>query len=318
MAVMRYRPLGNSGLLVSVVGLGCNNFGSRVDLNGTRAVVDAAIEAGINFFDTADTYGNKGGSETLLGHVLRSRRDEVVLATKFGNDMAGVYGPDYGARASRRYIRKAVEGSLSRLQTDYLDLYQLHNLDGVTPIEETLEALDELVKEGKIRYVGSCNLDGWEAADAEWTARASGRTRFISAQNHYNLMERGVEAELVPAALKYGIGVLPYFPLANGILTGKYTRDEPPAAGTRMAGRQDELTDEVFDQVEALETFARERDRSLLDVAIGGLAAQPAVASVIAGATSAAQVRANATAGAWQPRADDLAVLDKIAPTYRG
>jgi aryl-alcohol dehydrogenase-like predicted oxidoreductase len=316
MADMRYRPLGNSGLLVSVVGLGCNNFGSRVDLNGTRAVVDAAIESGINLFDTADTYGNKGGSETLLGHVLRSRRDEIVLATKFGNDMGGVYGADYGARASRRYIRKAVEGSLSRLQTDYIDLYQLHKLDGVTPIEETLEALDELVKEGKVRYVGSCNLDGWQVADAEWTARAANRTRFISAQNHYNLLERSVEAELVPATLRYGIGILPYFPLANGILTGKYTRDEAPAAGTRLAGRQDELTDEVFDAVEALETFARERDRSLLDVAIGGLAAQPGVTSVIAGATSAAQVRANVGAGAWQPRADDLTVLDKIAPTY--
>ena len=314
---MRYRPLGTSGLLVSAVGLGCNNFGSRVDLNGTRAVVDAAIEAGINFFDTADTYGNKGGSETLLGHVLRSRRDEVVLATKFGNDMGGIYGQDYGARASRRYIRKAVEGSLSRLQTDYLDLYQLHRLDNVTPIEETLEALDELVKEGKVRYVGSCNLDGWQVADAEWTARAAGRTRFISAQNHYNLLERSAEAELVAAALKFGVGVLPYFPLANGILTGKYSRDEAPAAGTRMAGRQDELTDEIFDQVDALDTFARERDRSLLDVAIGGLAAQPGVTSVIAGATTAAQVRANAIAGAWQPRADDLAVLDKIAPTYR-
>jgi aryl-alcohol dehydrogenase-like predicted oxidoreductase len=314
---MRYRPLGSSGLLVSVVGLGCNNFGSRVDLSGTRAVVDAAIEAGINLFDTADTYGNKGGSETLLGHVLRARRDEVVLATKFGNDMGGVYGPDYGARASRRYIRKAVEGSLSRLQTDYLDLFQLHNLDGITPIEETLEALDEIVKEGKVRYVGACNLDAWQTADAEWTARASGTTRFISAQNEYSLLDRGVEAELVPATLKYGIGILPYFPLANGILTGKYSRDEPPAPGTRMAGRQDELTDEIFDQVETLETFARERDRSLLDVAVGGLAAQPGVASVIAGATSAAQVRANAVAGEWQPRPDDLAVLDKIAPTRR-
>jgi aryl-alcohol dehydrogenase-like predicted oxidoreductase len=314
---MRYRPLGSSGLLVSVVGLGCNNFGSRVDLSGTRAVVDAAIEAGINLFDTADTYGNKGGSETLLGHVLRARRDEVVLATKFGNDMGGVYGPDYGARASRRYIRKAVEGSLSRLQTDYLDLFQLHNLDGITPIEETLEALDEVVKEGKVRYVGACNLDAWQTADAEWTARASGTTRFISAQNEYSLLDRDVETELVPATLKYGIGILPYFPLANGILTGKYSRDEPPAPGTRMAGRQDELTDEIFDQVETLETFARERDRSLLDVAVGGLAAQPGVASVIAGATTAAQVRANAVAGEWQPRPDDLAVLDKIAPTRR-
>nr|WP_026311282.1 aldo/keto reductase [Parafrankia elaeagni] len=314
---MRYRPLGSSGLMVSVVGLGCNNFGSRVDLAGTRSVVDAALDAGINFFDTADTYGNKGGSETLLGHVLRGRRDEVVLATKVGNDMGGMYGQDFNARASRRYIRKAVEGSLSRLQTDYLDLYQLHNLDAFTPIEETLEALGELVQEGKVRYVGSCNLDAWQVSDAEWTARASGTTRFISAQNHYNLLTRDVEAELVPATLKYGIGVIPYFPLANGVLSGKYQRDEVPPPGTRLAGRQDELTDELFDRIETLETFARERDRSLLDVAIGGLAAQPAVASVIAGATSAAQVRANAAAGQWQPRPDDLSVLDKIAPTRR-
>jgi aryl-alcohol dehydrogenase-like predicted oxidoreductase len=314
---MRYRPLGSSGLLVSVVGLGCNNFGSRVDLSGTRAVVDAALDSGITFFDTADTYGNKGGSETLLGHVLRGRRDDVVLATKFGNDMGGMYGQDFRARASRRYIRKAVEGSLSRLQTDYIDLYQLHNLDAFTPIEETLEALDELVKEGKVRYIGSCNLDAWQVSDAEWTARASGATRFISAQNHYSLLERGVEAELVPATVKYGIGVIPYFPLENGLLTGKYQRDEAPPAGTRLAGRQDELTDDVFDRLDVLEAFARERDRSLLDVAIGGLAAQPGVASVIAGATSPAQVRANATSGQWQPRPDDLAVLDKIAPTRR-
>ncbi|WP_322761791.1 aldo/keto reductase [Frankia sp. Cr2] len=314
---MRFRPLGSSGLLVSVVGLGCNNFGSRVDLEGTRAVVTAALDNGITLFDTADTYGNKGGSETLLGHILRTRRDDVVLATKFGHDMGGTYGPDFNARASRRYIRKAVEGSLRRLQTDYIDLFQLHGPDAFTPVEETLTALDEVVREGKVRYVGSSNLVAWQIADAEWTARASGTTRFISAQNHYNLLERGVEAELVPAAQKYGIGVLPYFPLANGILTGKYMRDEQPPPGTRLAGRQDELTDTVFDRVEALETFARERGRSLLDVAMGGLAAQPAVASVIAGATTAEQVRANAAAGEWQPRADDLAVLDKIAPTRR-
>ncbi|MCM3885445.1 aldo/keto reductase [Frankia sp. R82] len=314
---MRYRSLGSSGLLVSVVGLGCNNFGLRVDLNGTRAVVDAALDVGITFFDTADVYGNKGGSETQLGHVLRGRRDEVVLATKFGGDMAGIYGQDFRARASRRYIRKAVEGSLSRLQTDYIDLLQLHKLDPFTPIDETLEALDELIKAGKVRYVGACNLDAWQVADAEWTARASGTNRFISAQNHYSVLERGVEAELIPAALKYGIGVIPYYPLENGLLTGKYQRDEAPAAGTRLASRQDLLTDEVFDRIEVLETFARERDRSLLDVAIGGLAAQPGVTSIIAGATTAAQVRANATAGEWQPRPDDLEVLDKVAPTLR-
>jgi aryl-alcohol dehydrogenase-like predicted oxidoreductase len=312
---MRYRPLGSSGLLVSVVGLGCNNFGSRVDLEGTRAVVTAALDNGITLFDTADTYGNKGGSETLLGHILRTRRDDVVLATKFGNDMGGAYGPDFNARASRRYIRKAVEGSLRRLQTDYIDLFQLHAPDAFTPIEETLAALEEIVRDGKVRYVGSSNLVAWQIADAEWTARASGTIRFISAQNHYNLLERSIEAELIPAAQKYGIGVLPYFPLANGILTGKYTRDSQPSPGTRLAGRQDELTDEIFDRVEALETFARERGRSLLDVAIGGLAAQPAVTSVITGATTAEQIRANAVAGEWQPRADDLAVLDKIAPS---
>ncbi|WP_322756571.1 aldo/keto reductase, partial [Frankia sp. Cas3] len=258
---MRFRPLGSSGLLVSVVGLGCNNFGSRVDLEGTRAVVTAALDNGITLFDTADTYGNKGGSETLLGHILRTRRDDVVLATKFGHDMGGSYGPDFNARASRRYIRKAVEGSLRRLQTDYIDLFQLHGPDAFTPVEETLTALDEVVREGKVRYVGSSNLVAWQIADAEWTARASGTTRFISAQNHYNLLERGVEAELVPAAQKYGIGVLPYYPLANGILTGKYMRDEQPQPGARLAGRQDELTDAVFDRVEALETFARERGR---------------------------------------------------------
>jgi aryl-alcohol dehydrogenase-like predicted oxidoreductase len=314
---MRYRPLGSSGLLVSVIGVGCNNFGSRVDLAGTRAVVEAALDVGVTLFDTADTYGNKGGSETLLGHILRGRRDDVVLATKFGNDMGGVYGPDFNARTSRRYIRKAVEGSLRRLQTDYIDLYQMQHVDIFTPIDETLEALHEIVHEGKVRYIGSCNLDAWQIADAEWTARASGATRFISAQNHYNLLERSIEAELVPATQKYGIGILPYFPLANGILTGKYRRDELPAPGTRLAGRQDVLTDDLFDRVEDLETFARERGRSLLDVAVGGLAAQPGVSSIIAGATTAEQIRANAAAGEWQPRPDDLSVLDKVAPTLR-
>ncbi|HMA46049.1 MAG TPA: aldo/keto reductase [Frankiaceae bacterium] len=314
---MRYRPLGTSGLLVSVVGLGCNNVGSRLDLDATRAVVDAALESGVTFLDTADSYGNKGGSETLLGHVLRHRRDDVVLATKFGSDMAGAYGPDFGARASRRYLRRAIEGSLRRLQTDHVDLYQLHKPDPYTPVEETLEALDELVREGKTRYVGSSNLAAWQVADAEWTARTRGTTPFIGAQNHYNLLERGAEAELVPACRRYGIGVVPYYPLANGLLAGKYHRGQAPPPGTRLAGRLDELTGEVFDTLEALESFARERGRSLLDVAIGGLAAQPAVASVIAGATSPEQVRANAAAGEWQPGGDDLAVLDKIVPARR-
>jgi len=314
---MRYRQLGDSGLTVSVVGLGCNNFGRVLDLDGTRAVVGAALDTGITLLDTADTYG-LGRSEELLGEVLHGRRDDVVLATKFGMDMSGANGPDWGARGSRRYIRRAIEASLLRLRTDYVDLYQYHTPDGITPIEETLAALDELVAEGKVRYVGSSNLAAWQVVQAEYVARSTGTARFVGAQNNYNLLEREAEAELTPACLAHGVGILPYFPLANGLLTGKYRRDVPPPAGTRLGDRKPGLYAEApWDVIEALQKFAEERGISLLHVAIGGLAAQPAVASVIAGATRPEQVRANVEAGLWEPTDDDLAVLDAIAPTPR-
>jgi aryl-alcohol dehydrogenase-like predicted oxidoreductase len=310
---MTYRRLGESGLVVSVVGIGCNNFGRKLDAAGTRAVVNAALDVGINFFDTADIYGEpKGGSEEQLGAALRGRRDDVVVATKFGMDMAGGNGPDHGARGSRRYIQRAVEASLRRLGTDYIDLYQMHEPDPGTPIEETLAALDDLVRAGKVRYLGNSNFSGWQIADAAWTARSTGRTPFISAQNHYSLLERGVEAEVVPACERFGLGLLPFFPLANGLLTGKYRRGEEPPAGSRLAGGgryAERFAAAPWDTIEAIGTYARERGLSMLQVAIGGLAAQPAVTSVIAGATSPEQVRANAAAGMWRPTAEDLAAL---------
>ena len=316
---MRYRPLGDSGLTVSVVGLGCNNLGGRLDADATRAVVGAALDAGITLFDTADSYGadRDGSSEVLLGEALGRRRDDVVVATKFGSRVDGRNGPDWGRRGARRYVVRAVEASLQRLGTDRIDLYQHHHPDPTTPVEETLAALDDLVHAGKVLYVGTSNLAAWQAVDADWTARTRGLARPVSAQNHYSLLEREAERELVPALLRCGVGLLPYYPLANGLLTGKYRRDAPPPPGTRLSGREAELTAAVFDRVEALAAYAEERGRSLLDVAVGGLAAQPAVASVIAGATTADQVRANAAAGAWEPSADDLAVLDTIVPTPR-
>jgi aryl-alcohol dehydrogenase-like predicted oxidoreductase len=311
---MRYRALGDSGLVVSVVGLGGNNFGRRIDRDATRAVVDAAVECGITLIDTADIYGEQGGSETLLGEALRGRRDEMVLATKFGMDMGGANGPDWGARGSRRYVRRAVEASLTRLQTEWIDLYQYHAPDGVTPIEETVAALDELVREGKVRYAGSSNLAAWQVADADTYARHHGVTRFVSAQNAYSLLDRTAERELAPACVAHGVGILPYFPLANGLLTGKYRRGEAAPEGTRLESRLETVRDRAFDRVDALTQYARDRDLSLLDVAIGGLAAQPAVGSVIAGATRPEQVKANAAAGSWEPSAGDLAALDEIAP----
>ncbi|HLM64296.1 MAG TPA: aldo/keto reductase [Acidimicrobiales bacterium] len=317
MADVQHRRLGDSGLVVSTIGLGGNNFGRRVDLDGTRAVVDAALDAGITLIDTSDSYGD---SEALLGQVLEGRRDRVVVATKFGSPLPGEpNGPDWGARGSRRYIRRAVDRSLRRLRTDWIDLYQLHFPDRATPVAETLAALDELVAEGKVRYVGSSNLAAWEVADAEWTARDRGTERFISAQNRYNLLERDVEVELVPACLHFGVGLLPYFPLASGLLTGKYRRGEDPPVGSRYAawGMVGGLTDERFDVVERLEAFAAERGVTLLDVAVGGLAAQPGVASVIAGATSPEQVRANVEAASWVPSPEDLAALDEITRSRR-
>lgn len=312
---MRYRSLGDSGLTVSVVGLGCNNFGRRLDLAGTRAVVDAAIEAGITLFDTADIYGGAGASEKLLGEVLEGRRDQVVLATKFGaphSDMG--YGPAEGAKAGRRYIRRAVEESLRRLRTDYIDLYQLHYPDQHTPITETLAALDDLVHEGKVRYIGHSNFSGWRIGEAAHVARELGVTSFVSAQNHWSLLERGAEIEVVPAARHYGLGVLPYFPLANGLLTGKIRRGQDIPSDSRLAGNPGWVTEERLDRVEALIPWAEKNGRSLLDVAIGALAAQPGCASVIAGATRPDQVAANAAAGDWEPTAEQLAEIDELAP----
>jgi aryl-alcohol dehydrogenase-like predicted oxidoreductase len=314
---MRYGTLGDSGLLVSVVGLGCNNFGGRLDVQQTRAVVDAAIDAGITLFDTAETYGGAGASELALGEVLQGRRDKVVLATKFGHQGADMgYGPAVGAKGGRGYIKIAVEKSLTRLKTDYIDLYQLHTPDPVTPIEETLAALDDLVTEGKVRYIGHSNLSGWQIADAAHAARASGRTPFISAQNHWSLLERDAEREVVPAARHFGLGLLPYFPLANGLLTGKVRRGQGVPSGTRLAEprRAGYVTDAKLDAVEGLIAWGEEQGVSILEIAIGGLAAQPGCASVIAGATSAEQVRANAAAGQWRPTDDQLAAIDKLVP----
>jgi aryl-alcohol dehydrogenase-like predicted oxidoreductase len=312
---MRYRSLGDSGLLVSVVGLGCNNFGARLDVAGTRAVVDAAIDAGITLFDTADIYGNNGGSEMALGEVLGSRRDKIVLATKFGHQRVDMgYGPAAGAKGGRSYIRRAVTESLRRLRTDYIDLYQLHTPDPVTPMEETLAALSELVTEGKVRYIGHSNLSGWQIADAAHLAAASGCTPFISAQNHWSWLERSAEAEVAPAAEHFGLGVLPYFPLANGLLTGKVRRGQPVPAGSRLEARATYVTDDKLDKVEALIAWGADHGVSLLEIAIGGLAALPGCTSVIAGAMSPEQVDANVAAGDWVPEDEDLAEIDKIVP----
>jgi aryl-alcohol dehydrogenase-like predicted oxidoreductase len=311
---MRFRRLGDSGLAVSVVGIGCNNFGRRTYEKQATEVVRTALDLGVNLFDTADTYGNPPGhSEELLATALGNRRDEAVIATKFGSDTRGANGLDWGARGSRRYIHRAVEASLRRLRTDHIDLYQIHQPDPATPIAETLDALDDLVRAGKVRYLGSSNFSGWQVADADWTARSAHRTRFVSAQNQYSLLERGAEAELVPACRRFGVGLLPYFPLASGLLTGKYRRDQPAPPGSRLsrANFAPVLQRARWDVIERLTEYADKRGLTLLDVAIGGLAAQPAVASVIAGATSAEQVRANVAAARWVPSTVDLDELDE-------
>ena len=310
-----HRKLGSSQITVPVVGIGCNAFGTRMDAGQVQAVVDAAIEHGATFFDTADTYG-LGASEELLGQALGSRRDDVVVATKFGMDMKGNSGDDRGRRGSAAYVRTSVEASLRRLGTEYIDLYQLHVPDPNTPIEETLEALDDLVTSGLVRAIGCSNLKAWQVVDAAWTSRTRDLASFVTAQNEYSLYNRTAEVELTPACLELGVGILPYFPLAYGLLTGKYHRGEEAPAGTRLAipSQARRLANAEWDRIEALEAFAESHDISVLELAIGGLAAQPAVASVIAGVTRPEQVESNVRAGAWEPSNE---VLDELAEIGR-
>jgi aryl-alcohol dehydrogenase-like predicted oxidoreductase len=302
-------PLGDSDLLVSRVGLGCNNFGGRIDLERTREVVDAALDAGITCFDTADIYGNRGGSERFLGELLQGRRERVVLATKFGNDMGGLNGED--PDGSPAYVRRAIRASLDRLQTDHVDLYYYHRPDGVTPVGETLSAMQELVEEGLVRAIGCSNFSAAQLAEADELARASGGPGFVAVQNEYSLLERDADDDVLPLARELGIAFIPYFPLASGLLTGKYRRGEPRPKGTRLEGR--EIDDATFDRIEALEALAAGRGRSLLELAIAALASQPGIPSVIAGATSAEQVRANAAAADWELSPDELAELARLA-----
>lgn len=314
-----YRRVGNSGLAVSVVGLGCNNLGrantATESQEGTDAVVHAALDAGITFFDVADAYGREPGlSETMLGKALGSHRGDAVIGTKFGMDMRGANGTDFGARGSRHYIIKSAEASLRRLGTDWIDLYQFHTPDPLTPIDETLAALDELVTSGKVRYIGHSNRAGWQIAEAEFVARSRGGARFISSQNHYNLLDRRAELEVTPAAEAYGLGVLPYFPLANGLLTGKYSQGRAPEGSRLSHTRTNLVHDADWKQLGAFSAFAAERDLTEIQVAFSWLAAQPSVSSVIAGATRPEQVRQNAEAAAWVPTAAELAELDEIFP----
>ena len=304
---MEYRRLGRSGLHVSLAGLGCNNFGMRIDYEAAEKVTNAALDAGITLFDTADVYG-RGASEEMLGRALGARRHEVIIATKFAAPMGE--GPMHRG-GSRHRIVEACEASLRRLGTDYIDLYQMHMPDADTPIEETLRALDDLVRSGKVRYLGNSNYKGWQIAEAHWTAETHHLTKMVSAQNHYNLMERAVEAEVVPACNHYGLGMLPYFPLASGFLTGKYRQGQAVAEGTRLAAWGDRaqgvLTDANFETLEKLESWAGERGHTVLELAIGWLSSQSHVASVISGATKPEQLEANATAVDWVLSADEVA-----------
>ena len=318
MAAIDYRALGDSGLIVSTIGLGCNNFG-RVNTasqsqEGTDAVINAAIDAGVTLFDTADIYGSERGlSETRMGHALTGRRHQIVLATKFGMDMAGTNGPDWGARGSRRYVRRAVEASLRRLQTDWIDLYQLHAPDPLTPIEETLSALDDLITEGKVRYIGHSNLAGWQIADAEYRAILGGHPKFISAQNEYSLLVRDVEDEVLPAVNHYGLGFLPFFPLYNGLFTGKFSRSGGPADSRIVNLRPHLLESAPWDTMEKYEAFCRERGITMLAATTSWLLAQPGLTSVIAGATKPEQIIQNAGAASeWAPSAAEIAEISGL------
>ncbi|MGE0719308.1 MAG: aldo/keto reductase [Alphaproteobacteria bacterium] len=310
---MEIRNLGTSGLLVSTVGLGCNNFGGRIDLEASRKVVHKAIDLGITLFDTADIYGNRGGSETCLGAILGDRRKDIVLASKFGMAMDDVGVKRGGAR---RYIMAAVEDSLKRLKTDWLDLYQLHEKDAKTPIEETLRALDDLVRQGKVRYIGCSNLPAWEVAEAEWTSRKGNLERFVSCQDEYSLVVRGIERDIIPMAQRYGLGILPYFPLASGLLTGKYKRNAEMPAGARLTTTQRladrYITDANWAIVEKLADFCAKRGKTMLELSFSWLARQPQVSSVIAGATKPEQLEQNIKAAAWDLTAEDMAEIDAI------
>ena len=309
---MEFRNLGNSGLQVSVIGLGCNNFGMRIDLDGTKDVLSAAIDEGINLLDTADVYGGRGKSEEMMGVALKGRRHEVILATKFASPMGE--GP-MKTGASRKWIMEAVEDSLRRLQTDYIDLYQVHRPDDKTPIEETMRALEDLVRSGKVRYLGHSNFSGWMTAEAHYVAKYEHLTPFVSAQNEWSLLNRRVEHDLVPACARFNVGILPYFPLASGMLTGKYKRGQDAPEGTRLSAGPfgaRMLTDRNYETVEKLEAFAQDRGHTILELAIGWLASQPTVSSVIAGATKPEQVKSNVESGNWRLTAEEMAEVDTI------
>ncbi len=311
---MDLRNLGRSGLRVSAVGLGCNNFGRRLDLAGSRPVIHKALDLGVTLFDTADIYGNMGGSETILGRVLGARRKDIVLATKYGLAMDAA---ETLRGASRRYVMAAVEASLRRLRTDWIDLYQLHEPDPLTPIEETLGALDDLVRQGKVRYVGCSNLPAWQVIDAQWTARSRGFGGFVSCQDEYSLIVREPERELIPAMNAHGLGLLPYFPLASGMLTGKYRRGKPMPKGARITDNprygERYMTKANWRIVERLGAFAQARGHTLLELAVSWLLARAPVASVIAGATKPRQVTANVKAATWALSAADLAEVDRLS-----
>ncbi len=311
---MEYRNLGRSGLKVSLVGLGCNNLGRQVDAAGTVTLVNKCVELGVNFFDCADMYGNLGLAEQYLGAAVKPHRQEVVLATKVGASMR----PDVTARAgaSRRYIMIAVEACLRRLNTDTIDLLQVHFPDPWTPIEETLSALDDLVRAGKVRYVGCCNFSAVDVVEAAWTAKTKNLTPFISAQNRHNVLECRISTELAGACERHGLGFLPYYPLAAGLLTGKYRAGEPAPAGTRLATPSKYydgiLCEKNFAGLAKLEAFARERNRSILELAIGWLASQRIVSSVICGATKPEQIETNVRSSGWRLTAEEMAEIDTL------
>ncbi len=315
---MQFRNLGNSGLRVSVVGLGGNNMGGRLNQAESSAVVHKALDYGVTFFDSADAYGKRGGgktgdSEICLGEALGARRKDIVLATKFGHAMDAA-GKLKGA--SRRYILSAVEASLKRLKTDWIDLYQLHSPDPLTPIEETMRAMDDLVRQGKVRYIGCSNTPAWLFVQAQWTARGANGAQFITCQDEYSLVNRNIEKELVPAANAHGASFLPFYPLASGLLTGKYRPDAPPPPGSRFAKPERYesrfINDRTTNKVEALRAFAEARGHTLLELAMSWLACQPHVGSIIAGATSPSQVESNVAAASWTLTADELAEIDRI------